>query len=152
VPDPVAADEVARVVQRWTAVLEELRRRSMRVHAIFSEARPHAFARGVLTLAFQPRHAGFHAEEAKKGHYADTLKEAVKAILGEDVRVDTTVLDADDEEPVTPSGASAPDTAGVEDDEVAVVEAEHAPPVDAEEASRTAADLLVAELDAEPVD
>ncbi|MBW3664608.1 MAG: hypothetical protein KY469_16025 [Actinobacteria bacterium] len=147
----MAAEDVARIVQRWTAVLEELRRRSMRVHAIFSEARPHAFARGVLTLAFQPRHAGFHAEEAKKGHYADTLKEAVKTILGEDVRVDTTVLDEDEEDPGAPS-RGATDPVAVEDDEVAVVEAEYAPPVDADEAAQTAADLLVTELDAEPVD
>jgi DNA polymerase III subunit gamma/tau len=146
--------------RHWEGVLDLVKRRSRRCHAVFEPATVGAVARGIVTLRYAPRYASFHAQNATKGEYADVLKEAIERACGLKLRVDAVVEGSGDDRRrpvppnVTPDDARTPvlDDDSPSPDEVAEVrEAEHgggAGPVEAEATD----ELLAAELGAELLD
>jgi DNA polymerase III subunit gamma/tau len=146
--------------RHWEGVLDLVKRRSRRCHAVFEPATVGAVARGIVTLRYAPRYASFHAQNATKGEYADVLKEAIERACGLKLRVDAVVEGSGDDRrrpvppSVTPDDARTPvlDDDSPSPDEVAEVrEAEHgggSGPAEAEATDR----LLAAELGAELLD
>jgi DNA polymerase III subunit gamma/tau len=158
---PTAGEGDLELLQRhWEGVLDLVKRRSRRCHAVFEPATVGAVARGIVTLRYAPRYASFHAQNATKGEYADVLKEAIERACGLKLRVDAVVEGSGDDRRrpvppnVTPDDARTPvlDDDSPSPDEVAEVrEAEHgggAGPVEAEATD----ELLAAELGAELLD
>jgi len=154
---------------RWPTVLERVREASRRGEAIFGVATPVSLVDGLLTLAFAPQHANFHAKQAPTGDLAGALLDAVEQVCGHRPgSVLATIVEGGDL-PGAPGGgaagpvpASEPDaTAGGQDggqDEqlaVAGAEAEEAtqPAVqDDDEAIERAEELVTRELDAQRID
>jgi DNA polymerase III subunit gamma/tau len=159
-PPAVDGDDLAALERLWPGVLELVRQRSRRLHAIFEPALPTGLHRGILTLRYAPRYASFHAANAGKGEASDVLRAAIEQAAGVKLRVDITIEGGDDRRrpvppTVTPDDARTPVLDGDDDEpspeEVAEVrEAEEAPagPADTEDVEA----LLTAELDAELVD
>jgi DNA polymerase III subunit gamma/tau len=159
-PPAVEGDDLAALERLWPGILELVRQRSRRLHAIFEPAVPTALRRGILTLRYAPRYASFHAANAGKGEASDVLRAAIEQAAGTRVRVDVTVEGGDDRRrpippSVTPDDARSPVLDDPEDgpspEEVAEVrEAEEAPsgPTGTEDVDA----LLASELDAELVD
>jgi DNA polymerase III subunit gamma/tau len=159
---PAGGGDELEVVQRhWEGILDLVKRRSRRCHAVFEPATVGSVARGIITLRYAPRYASFHAQNATKGEYADVLKEAIERACGLRLRVDAVVEGSGDDRrrpvppTVTPDDARTPvlDDGGPTPDEVAEVrEAEHGTPrgevFEAEATDR----LLATELGAEFLD
>jgi DNA polymerase III subunit gamma/tau len=159
---PAGGGDELEVVQRhWEGILDLVKRRSRRCHAVFEPATVGAVARGIVTLRYAPRYASFHAQNATKGEYADVLKDAIERACGLRLRVDAVVEGSGDDRrrpvppTVTPDDARTPvlDDGGPTPDEVAEVrEAEHGTPRgDVFEAEATDR-LLATELGAEFLD
>jgi DNA polymerase III subunit gamma/tau len=148
------------VLQRhWEGVLDLVKRRSRRCHAVFEPATVTAVTRGIVTLRYAPRYASFHAQNATKGEYADVLKESIERACGLKLRVEAIVEGAGDERrrpvppSVTPDDARTPvlDDGPSAAEEAEVREAEHGGVSAPAEAEVTDA-LLASELGAELVD
>jgi DNA polymerase III subunit gamma/tau len=148
------------VLQRhWEGVLDLVKRRSRRCHAVFEPATVTAVTRGIVTLRYAPRYASFHAQNATKGEYADVLKESIERACGLKLRVEAIVEGAGDERrrpvppSVTPDDARTPvlDDGPSAAEEAEVREAEHGGASAPAEAEVTDA-LLASELGAELVD
>jgi len=156
-PEPVAAEPAAGGDQRellernWEGVLELVKNRSRRFHAVFLQADVAGVSRGIVTLRYAKRYASFHAQNAVKGEYADALREAIEQATGLRLKIDVVVEGDDDRRrpvppSVTPDDARTPvlDDAAEEAD-VREAEASVAAPA---EAGRTD-ELLAQELGAE---
>jgi DNA polymerase III subunit gamma/tau len=148
------------VLQRhWEGVLDLVKRRSRRCHAVFEPATVTGVTRGIVTLRYAPRYASFHAQNATKGEYADVLKESIERACGLKLRVEAIVEGAGDERrrpvppSVTPDDARTPvlDDGPSAAEEAEVREAEHGGVSAPAEAEVTDA-LLASELGAELVD
>jgi DNA polymerase III subunit gamma/tau len=162
-PAPPAADDLDGLTRLWPGVLELVRQRSRRLHAIFEPAVPVALGRGIVTLRYGARYASFHAANARKGEAADVLREAIERATGLSLRIDV-VVEGDEERrrPVPPTVTPADARTPVLDDpvdpeggptaeeqaEVREAEAGARPPVEPLDVDA----LLAAELDAELVD
>jgi DNA polymerase III subunit gamma/tau len=146
------------VLQRhWEGVLDLVKRRSRRCHAVFEPATVTAVTRGIVTLRYAPRYASFHAQNATKGEYADVLKESIERACGLKLRVEAIVEGAGDERrrpvppSVTPDDARTPvlDDGPSAAEEAEVREAEHggvSTPAGAEVTDALLANELGAEL------
>jgi DNA polymerase III subunit gamma/tau len=148
------------VLQRhWDGVLDLVKRRSRRCHAVFEPATVTAVSRGIVTLRYAPRYASFHAQNATKGEYADVLKESIERACGLKLRVEAIVEGAGDERrrpvppSVTPDDARVPvlDDGPSAAEEAEVREAEHGGTSAPAEVGMTDA-LLASELGAELLD
>ncbi|MEX1178907.1 MAG: DNA polymerase III subunit gamma/tau [Nitriliruptor sp.] len=155
VPDAAGeADPDALVLGRWDAILDLVKDRSRRHHAVFEPATPLRVRNRILTLRYPQRYASFHAVNATKGEFSESLGEAVERSTGLKVRVDV-VIEGDDDRrrpqppTLTPSDArsSAVDDDPPADEVAAVREAEQVTP-SAPDAAVTDA-LLAEELGAE---
>ncbi len=165
-PDAVAPDApparatIDQIAGKWPAILDILRNESMRIYSIMNEGRPVELTSGTLVLAFQPKHAAFHAKNASQGEYADALQRAVKQACGLNVRIATTILQAGGAVPAAPAPSdAAPDPADLAappEVQAAVREAEYesarASVSTATDGSEDIGDLVVRELDATPLD
>jgi len=112
---PVSGADLDTVVARWNAVIELVKQASPRAKAVFEPAVPVRLERGVLTIAYGPRHSSFHAEQAMKEDLNVMLRDALKRSCSLDVRIDV-VRDGDDQRqrPVPPlvgGGAADPELA-----------------------------------------
>jgi DNA polymerase III subunit gamma/tau len=153
------ADELELLRRHWDGVLELVKSRSRRSHAVFLPATVVSVSRGIVTLRYGRRYASFHAQNAGKAEFADVLRECVERACGLRLRVEVVVEGDDDRRrPVPPS--VTPDDArtpvlddGPTPDEVAEVrEAEHAPATSRAPAAEDTDALLASELGAELVD
>jgi DNA polymerase III subunit gamma/tau len=160
--DPAArqpGDDLDVLQRHWEGVLDLVKRRSRRCHAVFEPATLVSVSRGIVTLRYAPRYASFHAQNAAKGEFADVLRESIERACGLKLKVEAVVEGVGDHRrrPVPPS--VTPDDArtpvlddGPTPDEVAEVrEAEHAPTPAPVEREVTDA-LLASELGAELVE
>ncbi|MFA9432940.1 DNA polymerase III subunit gamma/tau [Egicoccus sp. AB-alg2] len=147
-------DELDLLQRHWDGVLELVKNRSRRSHAVFLPATVTAVSRGIVTLRYGQRYASFHAQNASKAEFADTLKEAIERACGLRLRIEVVVEGDDDRRrpvppSVTPDDArtpvldDGPTPAEVED----VREAEAALPATVEAAQTD--ELLARELGAE---
>ena len=111
-PEPAASadpnggqrDELATVQAHWAGILEVLKQRSRRHHAIFEPAEPQAVRRGILVLRYGPRYVAFHAVQARTPELAEALTAAVEHACGLRLKVDVTTDDAPaDRRPTPPS-------------------------------------------------
>jgi DNA polymerase III subunit gamma/tau len=127
-------DDLELLQRHWDGILDLVKRRSRRCHAVFEPATVGAVARGIVTLRYAPRYASFHAQNATKGEYADVLKESIERACGLRLRVDAVIEGSGDDKrrpvppSVTPDDARTPvlDDGSPSPDEVAEVrEAEH---------------------------
>lgn len=114
-PTSDESDGLATIRKHWDAILELVKTAGPRYHAIFQPGEPAYLRNRVLTLQYPPRYRSFHAENAKKGEYADALVSAVARSCGLQVRIDTMVAGDDKPRPslpavdtVVPSAPSAP--------------------------------------------
>ncbi len=159
-PDPDAptrgegADDLATIVDRWDAILEQVKAASRRFHAVYEPGHPIDLRRGVLTLRYEPRYASFHAQNAKKGDHVAALQAAIERSCGLRVSIDTTV-DPDAKRPPVPPLVTDP---GPAPDEASEPTAEET--ADVREAELSGGDaesgdvdaLLASELGAELVE
>jgi len=109
---PASGADLDTVVARWNAVIELVKQASPRAKAVFEPAVPVRLERGILTIAYGPRHSSFHAEQAMKEDLNVMLRDALKRSCSLDVRIDV-VRDGDDQRqrPVPPLvGGAAADT------------------------------------------
>lgn len=91
---PEGARPPADLRDEWGRVLEDVKRASPRIHALYAPATPEALDGATLVLAYPQRLAGFHAEEAVKPSNADVLRRVVAEVCGlEGVRVRTVIAD-----------------------------------------------------------
>jgi DNA polymerase III subunit gamma/tau len=166
-PEPVAsesaaaaptADDLALVERNWEGILDLVKRRSRRCHAVFEPATPVRLSRGILTLRYPRRYASFHAQNAPKGEYAETLAEAVGRACDLRVKVEAVVEGDDDRRRPQPPDVTPPDarTPVIDDDPGPSVE-EETEVREAEQEVRAADpgetdELVVRELDARLVD
>jgi DNA polymerase III subunit gamma/tau len=166
-PEPVAsesataaptADDLALVERNWEGILDLVKRRSRRCHAVFEPATPVRLSRGILTLRYPRRYASFHAQNAPKGEYAETLAEAVGRACDLRVKVEAVVEGDDDRRRPQPPDVTPPDarTPVIDDDPGPSVE-EETEVREAEQEVRAATpgetdELVVRELDARLVD
>jgi DNA polymerase III subunit gamma/tau len=156
---PTTGDELELLRRHWDGILDLVKRRSRRCHAVFEPATVTAVRRGIVTLRYAPRYASFHAQNASKGEYADVLREAIERACGLRLRVEAIVEGAGDERrrpvppSVTPDDARVPvlDDGPTAAEEAEVREAEHGGGPAPAEAEATDA-LLASELGAELVD
>jgi DNA polymerase III subunit gamma/tau len=156
---PPTGDELELLRRHWDGILDLVKRRSRRCHAVFEPATVTAVRRGIVTLRYAPRYASFHAQNASKGEYADVLREAIERACGLRLRVEAIVEGAGDERrrpvppSVTPDDARVPvlDDGPTAAEEAEVREAEHGGGPAPAEAEATDA-LLASELGAELVD
>jgi DNA polymerase III subunit gamma/tau len=158
---PDGGDELEVLRRHWEGVLDLVKRRSRRCHAVFEPATVAGVARGIVTLRYAPRYASFHAQNATKGEYADVLKESIERACGLKLRVDAVVEGSGDDRrrpvppSVTPDDARTPvleDDDPTPDEVAEVREAEHGggtSPVEAEATDQLLASELGAELLAE---
>jgi DNA polymerase-3 subunit gamma/tau len=100
---PGSGADLDTVVARWNAVIELVKQASPRAKAVFEPAVPVRLERGILTIAYGPRHSSFHAEQAMKEDLNVMLRDALKRSCSLDVRIDV-VRDGDDQRqrPVPP--------------------------------------------------
>jgi DNA polymerase-3 subunit gamma/tau len=100
---PASGADLDTVVARWNAVIELVKQASPRAKAVFEPAVPVRLERGILTIAYGPRHSSFHAEQAMKEDLNVMLRDALKRSCALDVRIDV-VRDGDDQRqrPVPP--------------------------------------------------
>jgi DNA polymerase III subunit gamma/tau len=103
-----AADELALVERHWEGILDLVKRRSRRCHAVFEPATPVRMSRGILTLRYPRRYASFHAQNAPKGEYAETLAEAVGRACDLRVKVEAVVEGDDDRRRPQPPDVTPP--------------------------------------------
>lgn len=149
---PVAAERSATtdldtIVARWDAILELLKQRSRRYHAIFDPATPVAYGNNVLTVQYSTRHASFHAVEARKAACGQALADVTEVSVGVRVKLDVKVDGEDLRRRPTPPVVTAADAVIAADDMTDEHVAE-AQPVDPSVVEQFLAD----ELDAQPVD
>jgi DNA polymerase III subunit gamma/tau len=86
----------------WPGVLELVRQRSRRMHAIIEPAVLVALGDGILTMRYAKRYASFHAANARKGEAADALRAAIRQATGLSVRLDVRVEGEDERRRPTP--------------------------------------------------
>jgi DNA polymerase III subunit gamma/tau len=110
-PSSTAApvDDLQGIVRSWDGVLEVVRQRSRRLHAIFEPAVPVAFGNGVLTLRYATRYASFHAANARRGESAAVLQDAFEHATGLRIRIDVRVEGEDLRRRPTPPAVTPPD-------------------------------------------
>lgn len=173
-----ASDDDLEVIRReWDGILDLLKARSRRCHALFEPAKPLRVADGVLTLRYGKRYVSFHAAQAQKAEFTGAFLAAVQEQTGQTFKLDI-LREGQDErrrprpESVTPDDArtpvfdrdEAPEASATEDDgasngdddpeadEVAAVrEAETAPPAPAVDIDALLeAELGAARLDEDP--
>jgi DNA polymerase III subunit gamma/tau len=146
--------------RHWEGVLDLVKRRSRRCHAVFEPATVTQVGRGIVTLRYTQRYASFHAQNATKGEYADVLKESIERACGLKLRVEAVVEGSGDHRrrpvppSVTPDDARVPvldDDEPTPDEQAEVREAEHGGGSAPAEVQDTDA-LLASELGAELVD
>ena len=158
--EEAAEDELARLVRNWPGVLDLVKRRSRRCHAVFEPATPVAVERGIVTLRYPKRYASFHATNAGRGEYADVLRKAIRRACELELRIDVAI--EGEEEPrrpqppsVTPDDARTPvldpQPRAAEPEEIDVREAE-LEGSDASAATPAPDELLANELGAELID
>ena len=157
-PEPVVAEPVAGGNERdllernWEGVLELVKNRSRRIHAVFLQADVAGVSRGIVTLRYAKRYASFHAQNAVKGEFADALREAIEQATGLRLKIDVVVEGDDDRRrpmppSLTPDDARTPvlDDAAEEAD-VREAEASVAAPAEAARTDELLAEELGAEL------
>ncbi|MFA9444008.1 DNA polymerase III subunit gamma/tau [Egicoccus sp. AB-alg6-2] len=140
--------------RNWDGVLELVKNRSRRSHAVFLPATVTSVSRGIVILRYAQRYASFHAQNASKGEFADVLKEAIERACGLRLRVEV-VIEGDDDRrrpvppSVTPDDARTPvlDDGPSAAEEADVREAEQSAPAHVEAAATD--QLLAQELGAE---
>ncbi|MTV24746.1 DNA polymerase III subunit gamma/tau [Nitriliruptoraceae bacterium ZYF776] len=148
-------DPLAQVTASWSGILDLVKGRSRRCHAVFEPATPTRVRNRILTLSYPRRYASFHAANAGKGEFAEVMVAAIEQATGLKLRIEPAVAGEEDRRPhppsVTPDDARTPvlDDGPSADEMAEVREAESAaappPPADA-----TATDALLArELGAE---
>ncbi len=156
--DSGTEDQLTLLERHWDGVLDLVKRDSRRYHAVFEPARPVAVSRGIVTLQYPPRYASFHAQNARRGEYADTLRNAIERACGLAVKIDVAIEGEDARRrpvppSVTPDDARTPvlDDEGPGDIAVEVREAEEdrAP---ADEPTSASDEMLALELGAELID
>jgi hypothetical protein len=100
---PASGADLDTVVARWGAVIELVKQVSPRAKAVFEPAVPIRLERGILTIAYGPRHSSFHAEQAMKEDLDVMLRDALKRSCSLDVRIEV-VRDGEDQRqrPVPP--------------------------------------------------
>ncbi|WP_052664761.1 DNA polymerase III subunit gamma/tau [Nitriliruptor alkaliphilus] len=152
-PGPTSDDPFEQVEARWDGILELVKERSRRVHAVFLPATPLRVRNRILSLRYPKRYASFHGANAGKGEFSDVLVEAIQRSTGLKLRIDVVIEGDDARRPsppsVTPDDARTPvlDDGPSPTEEAAVREAEQAAPA-APNAAATDA-LLASELGAE---
>jgi DNA polymerase III subunit gamma/tau len=153
VPEPaeVAAASGAdldTVVARWGAVIELVKQASPRAKAVFEPAVPIRLERGILTIAFGPRHSSFHADQAMTDELNTMLRDALKRSCSLDVRIEV-VRDGDDQRarPVPTAFGSA--GAAGDEPEVSAGDVQTAPPPGPADVGVLFASRLDATLEAE---
>lgn len=94
-PEPPAAEpggeglvDLDKVRRNWPVVLEEVRKRSKKIHSLLGEATPRMLEGGTLTLEFGFE---FHASEVAQPKNAAAVSEALRAVFGVAPRVATAV-------------------------------------------------------------
>ncbi|HSK22441.1 MAG TPA: hypothetical protein VK906_04660, partial [Egicoccus sp.] len=151
-PEAAATGDQRELLERhWEGVLELVKNRSRRIHAVFLQAEVAGVSRNIVTLRYAKRYASFHAQNAVKGEFADVLRDAIERATGLRLKVDVVVEGDDDRRrpqppSVTPDDARTP----VLDDaveEADVREAEASAPAPAETARTD--ELLAQELGAQ---
>ena len=97
-------DALATVRAQWSGVLELLKQRSRRYHAIFEPAEPREVRRDILVLRYGPRYVAFHAVQARTQELSDALTAAIEHACGLRLKVEVTTDDEPGERrPVPPS-------------------------------------------------
>jgi DNA polymerase-3 subunit gamma/tau len=159
VPDPAPAptatsdDPLEQIAARWESILDLVKDRSRRVHAVFLPATPLRVRNRILTLRYPKRYASFHGANAAKGEFSDVLVEAIQRSVGLKLRIDVVVEGDDARRPsppmVTPDDARTPvlDDGPSSVEEADVREAELSAPTTPDAATTDA--LLASELGAE---
>ncbi len=117
-PSPGLVD-LEKIRRSWPVVLEEVRKASLRVHALLAETRPVSYEGDVL--AIEARY-GFHAEEIAAPRSAKVLAAALTAVLGLAPRIATTAA---------PEGARAPAAHEEKEDDGSGLPREPVDPVEA---------------------
>jgi DNA polymerase III subunit gamma/tau len=158
-PAPPAApggDPFDQVQASWDGILDLVKQRSRRCHAVYEPATPVRVRNRILTLRYPPRYASFHAANASKGEFTEALVTAVEQATGHKLRVEAVVEGVDDARrpsppSVTPDDARTPVLDdGPSPDEIADVREAEAggPPPHGPDAAATD-ELLASELGAE---
>jgi DNA polymerase-3 subunit gamma/tau len=151
-PTPDESDGLATIRKHWDAILELVKTAGPRYHAIFQPGQPAFLRNRVLTLQYPPRYRSFHAENAKKGEYAEALVSAVERSCGLQVRIDTMVAGDDKPRPSLPAVdtvlAQSPPPAPADEQDVREAE-ESSDDVPEDEALDRASTLLETRLGAQ---
>lgn len=87
------ADSLRLLSGRWPRILEQVKRESVRAHALLLEAQLCAFVDQVLEIGFK---SDFHREMMEKPELKQLLGAAVKKVLGHEVTVRCRQLDGPD--------------------------------------------------------
>jgi DNA polymerase III subunit gamma/tau len=151
-PSAAPADDTEQVLARWDGILELVKQRSRRCHAVYEPSTPLRVRNRILTLRYPTRYASFHAANATKGEFSNVLSDAIEQSTGLKLRIDAAIEGADARRPsppsVTPDDARIPTEDGPSAAEMSDVrEAEAAPPAPAE--GTVTDELLASELGAE---
>ena len=151
-PAQAAQPDITLVHRSWPAVLDAVKRRSMRLNAFLLPAQAVALEGSTVVLRFGPNSA-WHAEQCASEEWRDRLTEALQTVLGPEMRYRVVVGDHD--APPEPSDDRAGDqTEQVQAEEVAETEAAEAAGVlpSEEEATAAALETLRRDLGATVVD
>jgi DNA polymerase III subunit gamma/tau len=133
------------VIARWAGVIELVKQTSPRAKAIFEPAVPIRLQGGILTLAYGPRYASFHADQAARPEIAEVLQGALQRACALDVRI-AVVRDGEDQR-VRPT---PPLVGGSDEDDEALAVAEASASKAAPPRPADVGALLAARLDARP--
>jgi hypothetical protein len=101
-PPPTAAGmlDLDKITRAWPLVLEEVRKSSRTLHALWGDANPVAFDTDTVTISFR---YGFHAEKLLDPKSARVLGEAFASVLGSAPRVKATVAGVEEPDEVDDS-------------------------------------------------
>jgi DNA polymerase III subunit gamma/tau len=97
------------VTERWEGVLEILKERSRRHHAIFEPAVPVAASGGILVLRYGRRYAAFHAVQARTGELTTAVTAALERACGVRLKIDVKVEGEDTRRRPTPPSLTPAD-------------------------------------------
>ncbi|MDP9022426.1 MAG: DNA polymerase III subunit gamma/tau [Actinomycetota bacterium] len=148
--EPVAdidGDAFSTVAGRWRQVLDHLKQRSVRLHAIAQAGTPTRIERDDLVLAFP---SSFHADQVGRPEHAEAVRKVIEQVCDVSVQLRTEVASGDGD---SRARDPAPRSQELSQEETEVGEAEHTgQEVDEQTAATHAATLLRDELGAQPVE
>jgi DNA polymerase III subunit gamma/tau len=93
----------------WAGILELVRGRSRRCHAMFEPATPAGLSGGILTLRYAQRYASFHAANAQKAEFSDVLRDAIESATGSRLKVQVVIEGQDARRRPTPPSVTPDD-------------------------------------------